>query len=341
VTVPDNLLRFGTRPYVVARAVGLDWPSPAEAQRTLDAVLQAMRGGSDANALQRLAQAVQGLAGELTDAQAQQALGALLQAMRRTTDEFALQRLAQAVQALAAKLTDAQLDAVLLAMRGTTDAKALLGPSLALAVKAVAGKLTDAHAQQALDAVPLAMRGATEVDAFWSLVQAAQSLGGKVTDASHAQRALDAILQAMRGTTGAGMGLALAQAAQSLAGKLTDAQAQQVLATSHLQSAFGWSATTEESAEWAKVIVTLLRRPEERNYISAIVELLKYPVAGGQATNVLLEALRRAIPAAPGAEAGLRANLRWIADTYPGIDLKSAPACPPPLRDGLACPSEP
>jgi hypothetical protein len=70
------------------------------------------------------------------------------------------------------------------------------------------------------------------------------------------------------------------------------------------------------------------------------VELLKYPVAGGQATNVLLEALRAVIPAAPSAEAGLPANLRWIADTYPGIDLKSAPACPPPLpREELACPS--
>ena len=61
------------------------------------------------------------------------------------------------------------------------------------------------------------------------------------------------------------------------------------------------------------------------------MELLKYPVAGGQATNVLLEALRVAIPAAPGAEAGLPANLRWIADAYPGFDLKSAPACPTPL----------
>jgi hypothetical protein len=101
----------------------------------------------------------------------------------------------------------------------------------------------------------------------------------------------------------------------------------------HLQTAFGWSATAEESAEWAKVIVTLLRRREERNYISAIVELLKYPVAGGQATNALLVALRLAIPAAPGAEAGLRANLRWIGDTYPGIDPQE-PSCLPATPRG-------
>src|SRR5262249_53645855 len=47
VAVPDNLPRFGARPYVVARALGLDWPFPAEAQRTLDAILPAMRGRSD------------------------------------------------------------------------------------------------------------------------------------------------------------------------------------------------------------------------------------------------------------------------------------------------------
>jgi hypothetical protein len=90
----------------------------------------------------------------------------------------------------------------------------------------------------------------------------------------------------------------LAQAAQALTGKLTDAQARQVPGTSNLQSAFGWSATSEESTAWAEVIVTLLQRSGETNYVSAIVELLKYPIAAGLATNVLLEALRMAIPSA-------------------------------------------
>jgi uncharacterized protein (DUF2267 family) len=89
------------------------------------------------------------------------------------------------------------------------------------------------------------MRRATEV----------QAAAGELTDAQ-AQQALDAVLQAMRGTTDANAHLGLAQAAQSLAGKLTDAQAQQVVAAGHLQSAFGWSATPEESAAWAKAIAT-------------------------------------------------------------------------------------
>jgi hypothetical protein len=90
-----------------------------------------------------------------------------------------------------------------------------------------------------------------------------------------------------------------------------------LLATSHLQSAFGWSAISEESAAF---------------FVGAIVELLKYPIAAGPATDVLLEALRMATP---GARAGLPANLRWLADTYPAIDFRSAPPDAPLGRFSL------
>jgi hypothetical protein len=338
-------------------------------QQALDAVLQAMRRTTDAGALRSLAQTVQALPGNLTHAQAQQAIGAVgttslaetvravagkltdlqkqqaldavLRAMRGTTDADALKRLTEAVQALPGKLTHAQtkqaLDAVLRQMERTADADALRG--LAQAVQALAGKLIDSsQAQQALEAVLQAMQRTTDADALERLAQAVQAVADKLTDAQ-AQKALDAVLQAMRGTTDADMHLGLAQAAQAVAGKLTDAQASQMLATSHLQSAFGWSATSEESAAWAEVIATLLRRSGERNYVGVIAELLKYPIAAGPATNVLLEALR--VSAAPGAEAGLPANLRWLTDTHPAIDLRRAPACPTPLSAGLACPSEP
>jgi hypothetical protein len=275
-----------------------------QAQQTLNAVLQAMRGTTDAGALKSLTEAVQALPGKLTHAQTQQALDAVLRQMQRTADEDALRRLAQAVQALAGKLIDSS------------------------------------QAQQALEAVMQAMQRTTDATALQRLAQAVQAVAGKLTEAQ-AQQALDAVLQAMRGTTDADTHLGLAQAAQAVAGKLTDAQAPQVLATSHLQSAFGWSATSEESAAWAEAIVTLLRRSGESNFVSAIVELLKYPIAAGPATDVLLNGLSLAASTAPGAEAGLPANLRWLADNYPAIDLRGAPACPTPLWAGPGCPSEP
>jgi hypothetical protein len=162
--------------------------------------------------------------------------------------------------------------------------------------------------------------------ALQGLARTVQVLTGKLTDAQ-AQQALDPVLQAMPTTTGSGALWGLATALQALAGKLTDVQAQQVLATSFLQRAFGWSATSDESAAWAGAITSFLGRAGEPHYASAIVELLKQPVAAGPATEVLLRALHQAIPAAPGPEAGLPANLRWIAQTYPRIDLLSAPAC--------------
>jgi hypothetical protein len=45
------------------------------------------------------------------------------------------------------------------------------------------------------------------------------------------------------------------------------------------------------------------------------------------------------MPDAPGKGAGLAANLTWITDTFPDIDLQAAPACPPPREAGLACPA--
>ena len=55
-----------------------------------------------------LAQAIQALAGKLTEAQAQQALVPVLKQFDRTTDPDVLGALAQAIEALPAKLTEAQ-----------------------------------------------------------------------------------------------------------------------------------------------------------------------------------------------------------------------------------------
>jgi hypothetical protein len=166
-----------------------------------------------------------------------------------------------------------------------------------------------------------------------------QALPGKLTDAQ-AQQALDPVLQAILGMTNVGARLGLAQTVRTLVGRLTDEQARQLLGRDWLQRAFGWSQTSNESAAWAEAITALLPRARESDYVRLILELLKYPIAAGPATNVLLEALRVTNPTAPGAAAGLAASMRWIAESYPGIDFTSGPACPPPPpRPYLACPS--
>jgi uncharacterized ParB-like nuclease family protein len=272
--------------------------------------------------------------------QAQQALDVILETMKGTTNPVALLGVAQVVQALAGKLTDVQaqqaLDVILETMKGTTNPDALQG--LAQAIQALPGKLTDVQAQQVLAAV-LKAKGTTNPDALQGLAQVVQALAAKLTDVQ-AQQALDVVLQEMRGRTGRfALEEDLAQAVQVLAGKLTDVQALHVFATGVLQSAFGWSARSDASATWAGAIARLLRRSGQRD-VNAIIELLKYPIAAGPATDVLLRAMHEAIPASPGAEAGLPANLRWIAETYKRIDLSTAPACPEPFYADLACPAE-
>ena len=56
-----------------------------------------------------------------------------------------------------------------------------------------------------------------------------------------------------------------------------------------------------------------------------MVELLKRPTTVGSATDALLEILHQRVPKAPGKEAGLDANVAWVAATYPAIDLDSPP----------------
>ena len=164
----------------VSRSLGLQWPSPVDAEKLLAAVefekhdidalvavvnvtqaqqalaplLQQIGKTTNPDALGALAEALQALAAKLTEAQAQQALAPLLQQIGKTTNPDALGALAKALQALAAKLTEAQAQqalAPLLQQIGkTTDPYALR--ALAKALQALPAKLTEAQAQQALAA---------------------------------------------------------------------------------------------------------------------------------------------------------------------------------------------
>ena len=65
------------------------------------------------------------------------------------------------------------------------------------------------------------------------------------------------------------------------------------------------------------------------SHVAAIAELPKWPTSAEPgATAALLEVLHDRVPGAPGKEAGLDANVRWIATTFPEIDLDSPPTPP-------------
>jgi hypothetical protein len=106
-----------------------------------------------------------------------------------------------------------------------------------------------------------------------------------------------------------------------------------------LQVLLAWSATAPETARWTTKL-TSLRPPQSRaDGIATVVEVLKYPPVAGPATDQLLNLLKAIDPNAPAKDGGLPATLRWIAETYPGINLDARPACPAPPSSSLTCPS--
>jgi len=108
-----------------------------------------------------------------------------------------------------------------------------------------------------------------------------------------------------------------------------------------LHALLAWSATSSEAVRWSKKLAALplAQNPEAR--VASVVELLKYPQAAGAATDEFLELLKKTDPTAPEKDQGLPATLRWLAATYPTINLDARPACPTPPISALKCPAAP
>ena len=280
----------------IGRAFGLEPPADV-VQRLLGPVLDAIPKTIDPDQLQALDQAVQSLAPKLSPEQAQAALGPVLDAIPNTTSPSALQALAQAVQSLAPKLSPEQ-------------AQAALGP--------------------VLDAIPKT----TDPDQIQALAQAVQSL---TPTPEQAQAALGPVLDAIPKTTDPYQLQDLAQAVQSLAPKLSPEQAQ--ASAEPLRTVLTTTDDPAIAAAFARAIAVALPLDpiKPQPYAAAIVELLKWPTtAEPGATEALLEVLHDRLPAAPGKEAGLAATVRWVATTFPEIDLDSPPTPPASGSTGAA-----
>jgi hypothetical protein len=126
----------------------------------------------------------------------------------------------------------------------------------------------------------------------------------------------------------------LAKVLQALAPKLSETE---VVQTSNAAvSSLGWAASDGEAAEWARALVAFTHPDRDRMLVAAVA----YPTAAGDATEVLLDAIRAGHPDAPAKEKGTEAALEWLVKTFP--DVLRPPLCPPPLQQqpALKCPSQ-
>ena len=298
----------------------------AQAQAAIEPALAAITQISDANNL-HLAQ-MRALAAKLTGAQAQAALGPLLAAIMQTTDPSALQALALTLKSLVTKLTDAQaeagIDPILAALKQTTDLDAKL--AMAQALQALPAKLTDAQAQDALDPILSAISRNTDLDDLRYQVAALQAVAAKLTDAQ-AQAAIDPILAAIKQTADPDTLGLFAQALQALATKLGDAQTPELLPRARLYLATAGDENSEKA--WTGSIAALAARErDDKAFLGAIVEVLKYPTAAGNPTDALMTALRQRFPDVPELKGGLDAAVPWLEEQL-GADVVARPPVRP------------
>jgi hypothetical protein len=177
------------------------------------------------------------------------------------------------------------------------------------------------------------MSKTTSAAALVALVEALVALGPKLSEAQ-AGNALEALLTQIGKTTDPDVRVVFVEAVRALAGKLSSSQASDTVYKA--KSLLGWATSETEAAEWARALTALLDRASPPDAALQLAGFIAYPMAGGEPTGVLFDAIRTERPDAPKKEFGTEAALEWLAKTYP--DVLRPPICPQPPQPGLKCP---
>ncbi len=262
------------------------------------------------------------------------ALDRLLKAFQASTNPDELSALAGALEALAPKLTPEQARAALDPLFGTfqasTDPDEL--SALAGALGALPVQLTPEQARAVFDPLLSAFQVSTDPFKRGQLGGALGVLASGLTP-EQARAALDPLLSAFqtstdpleRGRPGGALGV--------LAPKLTPEQAQRVLKVA--QTKLAKAESQNQAQPPAELIGSLLQLRSPDEHITEVVEILKYPTAAGQPTEILLEGLRKRFSDAPSGS--LLETAAWAEQRFPHLrpNLSSPPVRPDaPAREG-------
>jgi hypothetical protein len=231
----ERMQRFARRPEPVARALGLGWPVPQEAQPALRQALAMIGDTTGHDQLAGLANAAAALAANLTSEQAYEALTPTLAALAGARDPWQLLTLAQVVKAFPVQVTADQSNSAMTSIVAAIDRT--MRPSrvpvqsgalevLAQAMQVLAGRLTDGQAHEALLRLLGVPENPDNPDQLLAVVEAMQELPVSLS-AAQAQEAMANMLAAITRKTDLARPqvLALAAAGQALAAKLTADQA--------------------------------------------------------------------------------------------------------------------
>jgi len=210
---------------------------------------------------------------------------------------------------------------------------------------ALAGHLGAEQAASLAADVLEQLRGTTDWDVASELTESLVALAGRLGAEQAAPLAAD-VLERLRGTTDPEIARALTESLAALAGHLGAEQAGADMARG-LQdlsaASLAWAVSGDDGARWAALLAAAVPQGAVPASLGRLVAALRIPMAGGAATEVLLDALPARDPRVPGAAAGLRANMEWLRAAHPASDPFGLATCPPPPPwvEGAICPPLP
>jgi hypothetical protein len=279
--------------------------------------------------------AIQSIASSLTKEQCAGAADSVLSALTNagvqtaSISEESLAALASTATRLSASLqpqvASQHLAELVKAMASTTSTIRL--QSLGRVAVALADRLDAAQAQQALSSVLIPLTSSRDGDQIDALGMTALALAAPVPG----ERSRAAVLTTLRAMGGD------AKAREEFDRHIAAHEKDTTRVDEALLSLLAWSATTDEAATWAELLVSRARKSPPDRATPTLLTALKFPAAEGKATDVLLDGLQ-AIASAPGKGRGLDATLEWAQRAH-AQTLAAMPGCPPAPAMGLTCPT--
>lgn len=300
----------------------------------LDLVMDQIRNSTDASRLSGLRAIAQHLAARLGPAETRTFAAAILTDLQRDKDLHRVAAFGAALDGAADRVTSQQADALLpLIVAAVLRTDILTLESWAGVGAKLAVRMSPAAAASQFPRVVAAIQEAGTIPQYDALTAAADVMAEKVSPALAATAYLP-LLSVLDQTASMANFPAFERIARRKGGLSAVEQDQ-------IRSRLAWATTPGGARVWAEAIVRLLPRADGTVFVTTLVDALKFPTSAGDATNVLLDGIRSHNDGAPGAAAGLAANLAWIGTTYPAIDLSVPPACQGPPNTEFVCPAPP
>ena len=309
--------------------------SNSQASQALQPLLGEVGQTRGTDPLQALCSALKAVASKLTETQASQQFTPLLQRIGQTADGSSLRALGSMLQGMAPKLVGPQasqaVEPLLRQIDRTTDPYVL--QAMMETLHALPTELSKRRPTERSKSVLKRINSAAFPSDLLALTKAVHASSVRLSE-PQADQALKAIFDQLELMTNP---LAprpeLALALKSIATKLPAAQAEKALVAA--ASSLGWSATAEEATLWAAALAALTHSTSFSGNILATV--IAYPTAAGEATEILLDAIRAGRPDVPAKDRGTESALEFLVKAHPQV---LHPVCPPPPQAGLQCPPQ-